>query len=764
MRKMFKSKLLPVAAAALSLALFVPLMGLSAESAADELFKIMPAESIFCLRINNFDYTFNQMDQFLAGISPVPLGLSMMSRAKFAQVLGSPDLKGVNMGGNFAVFATAAPGGIEPFIGVLVPVTDYSQFLSGNPNCGRADSNGVSKITAAQMPPVLVIQVGSFALATTEKNYSILVSTAKSVSAAGSTGLAGILSETESKQAEKGPIWVYSNILLANKIFGPVVHAKMEEAKQAFVNAAPNGPAAPPQNMRGIANAYIGIFESLMTQTKSIVITINPAPTALNVSQTISALPGTEMANTLVADASPQQENNLLSYLEDGAVMNFAMRNASFCNKLNEKFIDIIPLVAGESVSADDMAKLKALSTDVISSFGGPMVNSMSIDSTAKPPFSINYAATIKDADKFNKVIEQAAQMFNTGGILSKFYKSMGMETSFTIKRGIDTYKGISIDSAQMVLKSTESNSPQGKMIDAMYGPGLNYNWAMVDGLWVCAAGGNTDSAIRRLIDRAKAGETKQYLASETKAALAMLPDTSKADFIVTYNYVRLFKMFSGFGPVPVPHLDIPTKNNINIAGKVGDGKLVVDIALPKEHLAEIVMIFQAMQQQMAQQRPASSAGKSKMSGAAKPAAEKEIVLPDMTIEPMVGFGKVRFGMPLKKVKEILGQPQSTTGRIYEYFDSGFVILGTVDDRVDAVFCGDMSSPDSSMVKSFKYRTGKGIGMGSVNQDILVAYGPPSSVYNRASPKNIVTLEYESIGAKFTLIDDKVVHMIFRKP
>lgn len=760
---MFKSKFLPIVVAALLVTLFVPLMGLSAESAADELLKIMPAESIFCLRINNFDYTFNQMDQFLAGISPVPLGLSMMSRAKFAQVLGSPDLKGVNMGGNFAVFATAAPDGIEPVIGVLVPVTDYSQFLSGNPNCGRPDSNGVSKITAVQMSPVLVIQVGSFALVTTEENYSMLVSTAKSASAAGSTGLAGILSETESKQAEKGPVWVYGNVLLASKIFGPVVHAKMEEAKQAFVKAASNGPAAPPQNMRGIANAYIGIFESLMTQTKSIVITIDPTPTALNVSQAISALPGTEMANTLVADTSPQQENNLLTYLEDGAVMNFAVRSASFCHKLNEKFIDIIPLVAGESVSADDMAKLKALSADVISSFGGPMVSSMSIDSTAKPPLSFTYAATIKDADKFNKVIEQAAQMLNTGGILSKFYKSMGMETSFTIKRGIDTYKGVSIDSAQMVLKSTESNSPQGKMIDAMYGPGLNYNWAMVDGLWVCAVGGNTDSAIRRLIDRAKAGETKPYLASETKAALAMLPDASKADFMVTYNYVRLFKMFSGFGPVPVPQLDIPTKNNINIAGKIGDGKLVVDIALPKEHLAEIVMMFQAMQQQISQ-RPASSAGKSKISGAAKPATEKEIVLPEMTIEPMVGIGKVRFGMPLEKVKEILGQPQSTTGHIYEYFDSGFVILGTVDDRVDAVFCGDMSSPDSSMVTSFKYRTGKGIGMGSVNQDIFIAYGPPSSVYNRASPKNTITLEYESIGAKFTLIDDKVVHMIFRKP
>ena len=45
--------------------------------------------------------------------------------------------------------------------------------------------------------------------------------------------------------------------------------------------------------------------------------------------------------------------------------------------------------------------------------------------------------------------------------------------------------------------------------------------------------------------------------------------------------------------------MDIPTKSNIIFAGKAGNGKMVVDIALPKEHLTEIAAAaFQMMQQQ----------------------------------------------------------------------------------------------------------------------------------------------------------------------
>ena len=184
------------------------------------------------------------------------------------------------------------------------------------------------------------------------------------------------------------------------------------------------------------------------------------------------------------------------------------------------------------------------------------------------------------------------------------FYKSMGMEMSFTMKRGTDNYKGVSIDSAKLVMKSTEPNSPQGQMLNTMFGDGFNYRWGMVNGLWVCAVSNEADSDVRKLIDQAKTG--RPQIGNEMKAALAILPGAEKADFVATYNYLRLFKMIGAIMPIPMPQMDFPTKSNIVIAGKPGNGKMVVDIALPKEHLTEITKAFQTLQQQkmMMQQRP----------------------------------------------------------------------------------------------------------------------------------------------------------------
>jgi hypothetical protein len=50
--------------------------------------------------------------------------------------------------------------------------------------------------------------------------------------------------------------------------------------------------------------------------------------------------------------------------------------------------------------------------------------------------------------------------------------------------------------------------------------------------------------------------------------------------------------------------VDVPTKSNLVFAAKLRNGTVSVDIAVPKEHLAEIMTIFQvAMQQQMQQQQ-----------------------------------------------------------------------------------------------------------------------------------------------------------------
>jgi len=79
----------------------------------------------------------------------------------------------------------------------------------------------------------------------------------------------------------------------------------------------------------------------------------------------------------------------------------------------------------------------------------------------------------------------------------------------------------------------------------------------------------------------------------------------------VTYNYVRLLKMaggmMSGMGlgdtGMTMPEINVPSKSNINIAGKIGNGNLVVDIAVPKQHLSELVTAFMMLTQQIQAQQ-----------------------------------------------------------------------------------------------------------------------------------------------------------------
>ena len=379
--------------------------------------------------------------------------------------------------------------------------------------------------------------------------------------------------------------WINSTALLGQRLI--IVN---EFSKESAVQGLAVDPAA-------IINMYASIIETLMKETQYLSIAINPKPNVLNITKTISAVPGMDMANMFVADTSANQENKLLGYLEDGAMMNFGFKiNSSFWKQLNIKSIDLLAVMAGESMTTKDIDRMKALAADVIDCVGGPIACSASMDIKTKPPFVAKYVTAVKDKEKFNRLIDEAMEMMNTSGIMD-FYKDMGIETGFTVQRGVDRYKDVSIDSAKFTMKSTDANSPQGQMINVIYGGGFDYRWGMVDGLWVCTIGSNATSAIRELIDQVKAGGPKQ-IGDEMKAALTLLPEADKADFVVTYNFLRLFKMATAMVPVPIPQMDIPTKSNIVFAGKAGNGKMVVDIALPKEHLMEIITAFMKMKQQ----------------------------------------------------------------------------------------------------------------------------------------------------------------------
>jgi hypothetical protein len=77
---------------------------------------------------------------------------------------------------------------------------------------------------------------------------------------------------------------------------------------------------------------------------------------------------------------------------------------------------------------------------------------------------------------------------------------------------------------------------------------------------------------------------------------MAILPGSEKADSIATFNYIKCFDFMSGMTPM-MPKMNIPTKSNLAIAGRIDNGSVTVDIAIPKEHLMELVQAFQILMQ-----------------------------------------------------------------------------------------------------------------------------------------------------------------------
>ena len=65
---------------------------------------LVPIDSFFAIKITNLDQTAGQIDQFISGISPVPITTSMLIRMQLANILGDPMLKGINTTGNFVIF------------------------------------------------------------------------------------------------------------------------------------------------------------------------------------------------------------------------------------------------------------------------------------------------------------------------------------------------------------------------------------------------------------------------------------------------------------------------------------------------------------------------------------------------------------------------------------------------------------------------------------------------------------------------------------
>ncbi len=268
---------------------------------------IVPANAMLCVRINNFDYATGQLDAYLAGISPLPMGLSMMARMQLAGILGDPALATVDTNGQFAAFMVMAKindaPAPSPQVVVMVPVTDYDKFVTANPNVAATDTQGISKIVAAGLPSGELI-----CMAAPGRRYAMVTSpdsgtSLPAVNALLSAGaLSSRLSAEQLKDASEAPFWAYIDSAQAATVFGPMAQGMAQmAAAQAQQQQAGHGtpPATDPMQA---AMAQSEEIIKLAKQTKSVTIAIRPDAKVLAVEVDIQAIQDSELAAKLSKD------------------------------------------------------------------------------------------------------------------------------------------------------------------------------------------------------------------------------------------------------------------------------------------------------------------------------------------------------------------------------------------------------------------------------------------------------------------------------
>jgi len=564
---------------------------------------VIPADSLFCLRINKLGTTLGQVDQFLTGVSPVPMNVSLLAPMQLGKLLGSAEPKGINMAGDFAIFGLL-PGGEAPNpsrIGVLVPVSDYDQFTKGNPNVTPPDAQGISRIGEGEQKMFAAVKAGSYALVTAASNQQALTEMKNWISGTGTTPLSQRLSPEELKRSSSSPVWAYANVQTASKMFGPMIQAKLQEARKGMEEAQKQGQPMPGQ-MGAMMDMYAGMLNVLMQGTQSVSLSLDPTATAIRAGFVAGAVPNSEMAKVFQGD-SAAPDRKFLQYLENGAIMNLLVAiNPASWNRLNNFYIDLLAKFAGKDPASDEVRNLKKLTTDATNSLTGTLAASFSMDLNAKPPFKLQEVVGIKDPQAFYRVLDETPKMLESG-LVADLMKNLGMKFKFELKRKAETYKDVPIDAIKLGMEMTDPNSPEGKMMTALYGQGMEGRFAIVNNLLIYTVAQDPGPLVRKLIDQVKGGAA-QAVPSEVQAAMQLIPGSEKAGFFATYNYLRVLQMVTAIMPLPIPRTAVQSQSNIAIAGRAAGGNLSIDLALPKQHLVEIMTVFMQMQQKMQEQQP----------------------------------------------------------------------------------------------------------------------------------------------------------------
>lgn len=537
---------------------------------------LVPAEALACLRINNFSNAIQNLDKYLAGVLPIPVPLSMMAAPQIGNILGNPMLSGIDLGGNVVVYLNNDMKANDPPIVILIPVTSYDEFTSGNANCSKPDADGISTIS----PPMAMLgklvtskaRGGKYAYVTLESQKSYLTKVPGSKI---SNSLAARMTDNELKLASTAPLWVYGNAEQAVTSFKPMLGMMLK--------SLPNQ-----QNVDLSA-----MILNALDQLKSLSITLTPTEKKLALGLSLSAKPGSEIAKALMADPSAKSGFQLAGYLKDKAAMNIALKvNKNLFKIMNDLSVFITesnPMFS--AAMPGDMKSLMMQGTEIMGSEAAYSVSTGSGDM----PFSFKVISYITDGEKVNAQYDQQMKLINA------LPDSQGMSMSQT-----ENYSNCKIYTMKIA-------APQ----MAPGGPAVTMNMNMgVSGDKVLVCMGDI-AEMKSLVHKTKVRAPRP--SGDMATALRIVDNSDEMDFVASLNLLRIISMGAkAASTLPIPQaqmvggmlskLNTDSRSCMALAAKVDAGRFDFNIVLPKDHLMEVVgAAMQMMQQMQPQPGPGNS-------------------------------------------------------------------------------------------------------------------------------------------------------------
>ncbi|AQQ71963.1 hypothetical protein SMSP2_02342 [Limihaloglobus sulfuriphilus] len=573
---------------------------------------LVPQDTLLCVLVNDIETTSKNLDEFMIGLSPVPVSAGMGVKMGIISIFGEKHAPAIDTSGDMAVFAFKMaqenPDNAGPLkeiaAAAVVPLSEPELLTKDNPAVEGPDAGGIYRLTAmGQRIAFKPIAGTKYALAAAE--YAG-IDPAKVINAVESSdkSIAQSMDKNVLTASGQYPIWTYFDIESVNKHYGPMLEGYLQIGRGAAAKQLENAPkegAAASQLGLKFLNNYFDLLKLFMNQGKSLSIAFDIRPDMVKFKKTFFALPDTPMASYFVEDA--RLLNLALSkYAAQDSFMTLAMKvDTHSYRELSSLAVDWAADILCGGESDELLKKAKKSMDDMFDSMGGDYMYSLNLGGDGGM-FAGNYVLEVKDGEKYNQAIEAAVEFWTSPELL-KFTEELGFKLDFAIEKDAFEIEGHPVDRAKLNITMLEQDSNEAQAIKKIFGEGLEYYWTVSDQLWLCTVGSGGRERLAAMLSEQPTPAAQPFL-----DALSKVVDYQTADMAGTYNYAQALLWSLDFaqvlGETEIDTSQLTCDSRISFASKFLDNGAKFEAAVPKEHIKEIVDIFMKLKELESQKKP----------------------------------------------------------------------------------------------------------------------------------------------------------------